>query len=50
MRMGGKSTGSIKNIIKGNKEIYAAWKKNKLSFPIQLFVLRPFKKLRQFIH
>ena len=50
MRMGGKSTGSVKNIIKGNQEIYASWKKNNLSFPIQLFVLRPFKKIMQFIH
>jgi glycosyltransferase len=50
MRMGGKSTGSIKNIIKGNREIYAAWKKNNLSYPFQLFILRPFKKIIQFLN
>jgi len=49
MRLGGNSTGSIKNIIKGNKEIFDAWKKNNLSYPFQLFFLRPLKKILQFI-
>lgn len=33
MRMGGESTGSIKNIIKGNKNIIRAFKKNEIPVP-----------------
>ena len=39
MRMGGESTGSIKNIIRGNKNIFRAFRKNEISvslfYPIQ---------------
>ncbi len=47
MRMGGTSTKNLKNIIIGNKEIYKAWKMNKLKVPSQLYIMRLIKKIKQ---
>lgn len=41
MRMGGESTGSIKNIIRGNKNIFRAFKKNE----IKVSILYPIHRL-----
>ena len=49
MRMGGASNKSIKNIIQGNKEIHRSWKLNGLSFPGKLLLVRPIKKIAQYL-
>jgi len=49
MRLGGKSTKSIKNIIKANIDCYKSWKINGLKInPIIIFI-KPFSKISQFI-
>ncbi|QKJ29411.1 glycosyltransferase [Mucilaginibacter mali] len=48
MRLGGATNKSISNILNGNKEIVAAWKKNGLKPPLFLMPLRFFKRLAQF--
>jgi len=49
MRLGGATNKSIKNIIKGNKEILSAWKDNGLRAPFFFMVKRFFKRVIQFI-
>lgn len=48
MRLGGASNASISSVIKQNKEVLNAWKKNNLKKPFYLMPLRVFKKLLQF--
>lgn len=48
MRLGGASNGSFSGIMKQNKEVLNAWKKNNLRSPFYLMPLRVFKKLTQF--
>ena len=49
MRIGGKSTKSIKNIIKANIDCYKSWKINGLKInPIIIFI-KPLSKISQFI-
>lgn len=49
MRMGGASNKSIRNIIQGNKEIHRSWKLNGLRFPTKLLLVRPIKKIAQYL-
>ncbi|WP_339921723.1 glycosyltransferase family 2 protein [uncultured Flavobacterium sp.] len=49
MRLGGASNASFSSIIKQNKEVLNAWKKNNLKKPFYLIPLRVYKKLSQFI-
>ncbi len=49
MRLGGESNKSITNIIRGNIEIFRAWKLNGVKFPFLLFPKRLYRKLMQFI-
>ena len=49
MRLGGATNKTFKNIVKGNFEIFNAWKENGFNFPIKLFFLRIYKRLIQFI-
>lgn len=45
MRLGGKSNGSVANILKANLECYQAWRDNRLcAFPI-FIVLKPLRKI-----
>lgn len=44
MRVGGESTGSIQNIIKGNKNIIKAFKKNGVSVSLFYPIIRLFPK------
>ncbi len=48
MRLGGASNGTLKNIYRGNREIMQAWSVNGYSFPLQLLLIRPVKKLFQY--
>lgn len=48
MRLGGESNKSLTNIMRGNKEIFRAWKLNGVKIPFLLFPKRLFKKLIQF--
>lgn len=48
MRVGGKSMGSLRNIIKGNNEIYKSLKARKVPFPGFITFLRFARKLHQF--
>ncbi len=50
MRIGGNSNKNIKNILRGNKEIYKAWKENNLKFPVFLFFRKIFIKIHQFLN
>lgn len=50
MRVGGKSTKNINNVILANKEIYQAWKMNKLTIPLFFYVKRFTYKLKQLIN
>lgn len=49
MRLGGATNVSMKNIINGNLEILAAWKKNRLKAPYLLMPKRIIKRLMQFL-
>lgn len=49
MRLGGESNQNIKNIIKGNKEIYRAWVINNLKFNKTLFFKKIVYKIKEFI-
>lgn len=49
MRLGGASNASFFSIIKQNKEVLNAWKKNNLKRPFYLMTLRVLKKLNQFL-
>lgn len=49
MRLGGASNASFSSIIKQNKEVLNAWKKNNLKRPFYLMILRVLKKLNQFL-
>ncbi len=49
MREGGQSNASIKNRIKANKEDLKAWELNDLKAPTGLRVLKPLRKIMQFI-
>lgn len=49
MRLGGASNKSIRNIIQGNKEIIRSWKLNGLRFPAKLLIVRPLKKIAQYL-
>jgi glycosyltransferase involved in cell wall biosynthesis len=48
MRLGGASNASIASVIKQNKEVLNAWKKNNLKSPFYLMPLRVLKKTTQF--
>ena len=45
MRVGGESTGSIANILKGNKNIIRAFKKNGIKVSVFYPVIRLFPKI-----
>jgi glycosyltransferase len=47
MRDGGMSNKSFKNIFKANMQVLRAWKINGRPVPYQIFLLKPFSKLRQ---
>ena len=49
MRLGGATSKSLKNIIKGNKECLKAFKKNDISPSILYPIIRLTPKLKQFI-
>ena len=49
MSLGGKSNRSLGNIVRANLEVWRAWKKNGLSFGYFVPVLKPARKLVQFI-
>lgn len=49
MRQGGKSTASIKNRLIANKEDRIAWRINELNPTIFTLILKPLRKLKQFI-
>ena len=49
MRLGGESTNGIHNLILNNKEVFQAWKMNKLSPPMKFYFKRPIKKLIQLV-
>lgn len=49
MRLGGATNNSLKNIIKGNYEIYNAWKLNGVVMPIGFFPLKLINRIRQFL-
>ncbi|KPJ56227.1 hypothetical protein AMJ49_05355 [Parcubacteria bacterium DG_74_2] len=48
MRMGGQSTKNFLNVIKGNIEVYRAWKINSLDINPLIFFLKPSSKIIQF--
>lgn len=48
MRYGGKSTGSLKNIIQGQMDIWRSFKKNGVKFPNLYYFKRLLPKLREF--
>lgn len=50
MALGGKSNRSLGNIVKANLEVWRAWKKNNLSFGYFVPILKPARKLVQFIY
>lgn len=49
MRLGGTSTGNFKNILKGNKEVILALKKNKIKFYMLAYIGRLLRRFFQFI-
>jgi glycosyltransferase len=49
MRMGGASTGSIKNVIRGNYQIYKSWKLNDSYISPWKVAKEPFKKIWQYL-
>ena len=49
MRMGGLSTGSLKNIIRKSKEDYLVLKKNNVSFPLLVVMLKIMGKVPQLL-
>lgn len=49
MRLGGASNAGLSSIIKQNKEVLNAWKKNNLNKPFYLMPLRVLRKLAQFL-
>lgn len=50
MRLGGASNANLTSIIKQNKEVLNAWKKNNLKSPFYLMPLRVIKKIIQFLN
>jgi len=48
MRLGGASNASFASVVKQNKEVLNAWKKNNLKSPFYLMTLRVLKKSTQF--
>jgi hypothetical protein len=46
MRMGGMSTGGIKNLINKKKEDYWVLKNNKMPFPLWILLARMFQRYR----
>ncbi len=49
MRLGGSSNKNLANIVRGNREIRQAWRKQGLPIPRRFFISRLVKKLQQFI-
>jgi len=49
MRSGGQSTRSLKNRIKAHKEDYMAWKMNNLRPRWYTLILKPVRKIKQFL-
>lgn len=49
MRVGGVSNASLKNRLAANKEDYLAWKINGLIPPFGLRIIKPLRKIFQFI-
>ncbi|TDE04555.1 glycosyltransferase family 2 protein [Flavobacterium hiemivividum] len=49
MRLGGASNAGLSSVIKQNKEVLNAWKKNNLNKPFYLMPLRVLRKLAQFL-
>lgn len=49
MRVGGQSNESLKNRMRGNNEDKLAWKYNGLTPPIGLTIIKPLRKLGQFL-
>lgn len=48
MRLGGESTSGIKNIFKGNYEVFKSLKKNKAKFPLLILLKKILRKFKQF--
>lgn len=48
MRKGGESTGSLKNIIRQNREAVSAWKMNDLKLPLTYYPFKFVHRIRQF--
>lgn len=49
MRVGGKSTASLANRMKANREDVLAWRLNNLKPPLGIRVLKPLRKISQFL-
>ncbi len=49
MRLGGASNPSLLNMLRSNREIAGAWKKNGLSIPTRALILRMWLRIRQYI-
>jgi len=49
MRLGGNSNKSLKNILKGNKEVLQSWSLNGMRVPYWVFLFKPLSKLKQLI-
>lgn len=49
MRVGGASNASLKNRLAGNKEDVLAWKINGLNPPLGFRIIKPLRKIFQFL-
>ena len=49
MRLGGASNPSLLNMLRSNREIARAWKKNDLTIPIKALILRMWLRIRQYV-
>ncbi|MBM4406829.1 MAG: glycosyltransferase [Chloroflexi bacterium] len=49
MATGGNSNKSLRNILRGNKEVLMSWRKNRLPMGYFVPVIKPFSKLVQFV-
>jgi glycosyltransferase involved in cell wall biosynthesis len=48
MTAGGNSNGTLRNIIRGNRESFRAWRENRLNFGYLVPILKPAQKVAQF--
>lgn len=49
MRIGGVSTSGFKSYVQSTRELIKVWKMNGYQYPMRLYFLRPFKKIKQLI-